>query len=572
MSSTTQLCLAVSLGLLLSSVGSHIVGQPLMQPVPMVAPAGPIGIELPMTATLVRSTPFPVGQTTRTLVIPVDYARQAHVSVVIPSQGGAVTLTRPDNQVVTATNAASLGAEWTQIDGTAPLAALFSPDPQWTLVSITLPSTAPAGWPAGEYSLSITVPQPLTAIRHSVATVEFRTAIVAGFAMLDSAVTTGQPVGVGILVRDPRGGVPSLAVTAASVEVTAVGPAGTTPVTVQATDDGLNGDVAANDGLYTVAFSPPAAGRWSLVATVTGMTPGSAAQPVSVPFARTVFGEIDAAPAAARFAVASAAGAEFNDSAVDDQGDSLFDRIVIGRGVVVDAAGAGQKYRLELTLRTALGVELTARGTPTTLAAGTPLPHTLTADLLGTDVWAVQESGPFQVVSARLYGTYALPAPPGGGTAPSTGGTEVLLDTLVPTAPATSLHATAAYNLSDAQRRPIRLGPVGNPITADTTSPPNGKFDTLTIPMGLKVPRAGLYRYRAALRDVVNAQGLVGCNRAFVWTEGTIEVAAADVETQLTINLVFDGATIGRYGSPAPWALGEVVVWRERGTDLIPCH
>jgi hypothetical protein len=221
---------------------------------------------------------------------------------------------------------------------------------------------------------------------------------------------------------------------------------------------------------------------------------------------------------------------------------------------------------MELTLRTALGVELTARGTPTQLAAGT---HTLTADLLGTDVWAVQESGPFQVVSARLYGTYALPAPPGppGGPAPSTGGGEVLLDTLVPTAPAKSLHATAAYNLSDAQRRPIRLGPVGNPITADTSVPPNGKFDTLTIPMGLKVPRAGLYRYRAALRDVTRPStslaGPIGCNRAFVWTEGTVEVTAAQVETQLTIDLVFDGATIGRYGSPTPWALGEVVAWSE---------
>src|ERR1051325_6507275 len=126
----------------------------------------------------------------------------------------------------------------------------------------------------------------------------------------------------------------------------------TTPTSVTMSDSGTY-DAAAGDGVYTGTYTASASGKFIAALRVNGTSPAGAA------YVRHTATNFRVLPPLASFT-------SFSDAGVDDNGNGLFDRVVVTANLQVQQAG---NYRLELTLLASNGQQTSSSSTAT-LAIG----------------------------------------------------------------------------------------------------------------------------------------------------------------------------------------------------------
>ena len=104
-----------------------------------------------------------------------------------------------------------------------------------------------------------------------------------------------------------------------------------TPASVTISDSGTY-DAAPGDGIYTGTYTASASRKFIAAMRVSGTSPGGAA------YVCTAAAEFRVLPPLANFT-------SFSDAGVDDNGNGLFDRVVVTANLQVQQAG---NYRLEI--------------------------------------------------------------------------------------------------------------------------------------------------------------------------------------------------------------------------------
>jgi beta-lactam-binding protein with PASTA domain len=304
-------------------------------------------------------------------------------------------------------------------------------------------------------------------------------------------------------------GVNAVAGAAVSVAIYPPGEA-ETAVELVLRDDGVNADNAAGDGLYSGEFQPAAAGLYSVAAEMAGQTSGGLA------FRRhaTALFEVVAASTASEPTVAG--------RVEDNNGNGLFERLVIDVGLDVQQAGA---YGVFVQLEASNGERLAASGRANLGTGAQTIPVVFSAaKLRGLGV-----DGPFTIAVVEWMRYDSQRAEPAGKRI--------------------DLGVTQAYGLNQWERPPIRLTGDNADQATDTNS--NSLFDQLTVQLGVDVIAGGEYRWTARLED--------SSGRAITLAAGSANLTAG----VNTIDLIFDGQPIGRHGRDGPYAVTGLALYSD---------
>ncbi len=282
-----------------------------------------------------------------------------------------------------------------------------------------------------------------------------------------------------------------------------------TPTSVTMTDSGTY-DAAQGDGIYTGTYTASTGGKFIAGLRVSGTSPGGAV------YVRTSATDFRVLPPLATFT-------SFSDAGVDDNGNGLFDRIVVTANLQVQQAG---NYRLELTLVASNGEQTQATSTAT-LAAGA---QQMTVAFTAKQIAALGVNGPYTIKNATLY-HISDPEQPIAAFSENGG-------------------QTTAYALSSLER-PVLLFTGNNTVTGiDTNS--NGKFDVLRIQLELNALTAATYDWSGTLKDPAlrNIQAI----------DNSSSLSAGN--NLLTFD--FDGIKIAQNGVNGPYTLGSVLVFNNQ--------
>lgn len=425
--------------------------------------------------------------------------------VTVSNAAAVVSVILPNGTEVNISNAASFGFEFETLaaDSDAVTSGLMMSNFSLagTHASIRLPSTSPAG----TYQVKI-----------NNSTVSTDTLVVASYitgspikvalASDENSYTVGTPVVLSAFVFN--GTTP---ITNATVEVKVMredDPA-TAPVSVTMTDSGTYDD-APNDGIYTGVYTPGAGGKFVAATRVSGTSPGGAA------YVRTAAAEFRVLPPLANFT-------SFSDAGVDDNGNGLFDRVVVTGNLQVQQAG---NYRLELTLVASNNEQIQANSTA---ALGTGAQQ-MAIDFTAKQVAGLGVNGPYTIRNATLYHT-SDPEEPIAAFSENGG-------------------QTTAYALSSLER-PVLKFTGNNTVTGiDTNS--NGKFDLLRIQVELNTLTAATYDWSGTLKD--------SAGKSIQSLDATSSLSVGN--NTLTFN--FDGIKIAQNGVNGPYTLGSVLVFNSQ--------
>jgi pimeloyl-ACP methyl ester carboxylesterase len=258
----------------------------------------------------------------------------------------------------------------------------------------------------------------------------------------------------------------------------------------------------AGTGSWTAAWTPPAAGAYSIRASVTGARP------------RSDEATIYAADGAATL------GSGFTTQTVDDDGDSLYDALIVRPTVNVTTAGT---YAVAARLVDASGNEVASADTTGSLAAGS---QTVDLRFDGSAIYSSGHSGPYHVVDVSV---------------------EKIDDTARPQASAADIGATSAYAVASFQHDRVTIVP-GQFSDQGRDSNGDGLYDDLLVTMQIKVENAGDY-------DIYGQ--LTAPDGTEVASRGAISTLTAGTNT---ITLAFFGTDIGRAGKAGPYKLSNIEV------------
>jgi hypothetical protein len=284
-----------------------------------------------------------------------------------------------------------------------------------------------------------------------------------------------------------------------------------TPTLVTMSDSGTY-DAAQGDGIYTGTYTAGAGGKFIAALRVTGTSPGGAA------YVRNSATGFRVLPPLASFT-------SFSDAGVDDNGNGLFDRVVVTANLQVQQAG---NYRLELTLLASNGQQTQSSSTAA-LAAGA---QQMTVEFTAKQIELLGVNGPYTIKNATLYHTSDPDEPIAAFT--ENGG------------------QTTAYALTSLER-PVLKFTGNNTVTGiDTNS--NGKFDLLRIQVELNALTAGTYDWSGTLKD--------SAGKSIQSLDGTSSLSVGNN----TLTFDFDGIKIAQNGVNGPYTLGSVLVFNTQNS------
>lgn len=424
--------------------------------------------------------------------------------VVVSNAGAVVSVILPNGTEVNSSNAASFGFQFEVLAAnsdavTGGLMSTFSIG--GTHINIRLPETAVAG----------------------IYQIKINNSGIATNTLVYASYITGSPIKVG-LVSDKTSytvGAPvifsafvfngSSPITNATVEVLVLDQAHpeTAPTSVTMADSGANDD-AQGDGIYTGTYTASAGGKFIAGLRVSGTSPGGAA------YVRTSATDFRVLPPLATFT-------SFSDAGVDDNGNGLFDRIVVTANLQVQQAG---NYRLELTLVASNGQQTQASLTAT-LGVGA---QQMTVAFSAKQIAALAVNGPYTIRNARLY-HISDPQEPIAAFSDNGG-------------------QTTAYALTSLERA-VLIFTGNNTVTGiDTNS--NGKFDVLRIQVELNALAGATYNWSGTLKDPTG--------RSIQAIDNTTSLSAGNN----TLTFDFDGVKIAQNGVNGPYTLGSVLVFNNQ--------
>ena len=295
--------------------------------------------------------------------------------IVSSDAGVTATLMLPDGTELDRTKAQSLGFDFEIIDSTKLNGAtLVGP---LTVPGIHTLIRLPAGSKAGSYAVKLN-PGSIGGTALVVASYFSSSGVRAGLFVGKPTVQIGDKIAFSGLVFD--GGKP---LTGAKAVLTIADPrdASKTPVQIDFTDAGpLHSTVG--DGGYTAIFAPTAAGKYTAAMRVTGVSA------TGVRFARTASTAFTVRQPMAHFV-------SFQDTAIDDNGDGVIDRVLVTAKVNVTAPG---KYQFGISLGGLAGAVIKANSS-TSLNAGD---QQVTAEFAPAAFARLGQDGPYTRQDAVL--------------------------------------------------------------------------------------------------------------------------------------------------------------------------
>ena len=289
-----------------------------------------------------------------------------------------------------------------------------------------------------------------------------------------------------------------------------------TPVGVPLLDDGAHGDGAAADGVYAGQFVATQPGIHRLTMTMTGTLPSG------ISYLRQVRNAYTVLPASAHFT------GDYEDVAVDDDADGLYDRLVITSTVHLDRAG---DYEVVGWLSTPSGEDLASDVVGFSGEAGETLPASLSYD---ADLLIEREGdGPF-VLSQLMLIDESLDLQ-----------TDLVSDA----------YTTTAYSNLDFSGWEARVA--GSPSDQGIDTDGQGGYDLLRVRLPIEVRRGGSY---SVTMDLKTSPGsYIGTSPADLLAPG------AGI---YTVTLEYEGSLIAVAGDDDEYALKSLFVQGPLGTAL----
>ena len=448
--------------------------------------------ELPVigqTSTIIESTQQ--GQQ-RTHTIAIDQSGPTSISLMYPSGNLDMALISPSGQrfdAATVIGNPNVGRdEATYLGGIMEVYQFGSPQVGVWTVEVTAPSVVESGGTVG-YAISGWIENPAITLTASLA-------------------RSNVPVGgnlriLGTLKNN------SLPITGATVKAQ-LGLPDKSVTEITLTDDGTNGDAAANDGIYTGNFAGTTQpGNYGIAVFANrGIAGGTPA------FSREEF-----TLATVSRSTSTITGL-FSDFGEDTDGDGLYNNLIIRSNVNATVAG---NYLLYGLLTDSSGNTLTASSN-TALAIGTN-PVALRFD--GASIFRNRVNGPYRLTVIRLAENGDL--------------TIAIVDEI------NNAHQTTAYDYRQFQHTGIFLNGTGSAVGIDTNA--NGRFDLLNVNVGVEVRQVGYYQWSARLTDINGREIGFDSGAGFFG-------AGAN-----TMNFSFDGRTIGQNGVNGPYFVKGLLIF-----------
>ena len=293
----------------------------------------------------------------------------------------------------------------------------------------------------------------------------------------------------------------------ATIEATIIKPDGSL-MNLLLLDDGGDADNAASDGLYSGEFEPVLPGIYDVIAEINGTSNAG------IPFTRQ---------STSQFEVVTPAGSLIDgvtDQVVDDNGNGLYDRLVLS--VEVDIVEAGE-HLFSATIQT-IGGQFLTRNALVTLPVGNSF---VDVDFESDAIQELFENGPYEISIIELE--FVGP----NGLQPS----DILLD----------IGSTQAYQLSQFERDAILLTGNNQDNAQDLNS--NGLFDRLAVSVEVDLINSGFYQWSGRLVDE---------------TGNEIDISASDGSLSAgvnTIDFIFNGNLIGQNATDGPYRLTDLLIF-----------
>jgi hypothetical protein len=427
--------------------------------------------------------------------------------VTVSNAAAVVSIILPNGTEVNISNAASFGFEFELLAAdsdavTIPL-LMSNFSLAGTHASIRLPSTSPSG----TYQVKINNSSVSTDTLVSASYIT-GSPIKVALASDRGSYTVGTTVVLSAFVFNG-----TMPVTNATVDVLVMDQTHPeiSPTSVTMTDSGSH-DAAQGDGIYTGTYSAATGGKFIAGLRVSGTSPGGAA------YVRNSATDFRILPPLASFTT-------FSDAGVDDNGNGLFDRVVVTANLQVQQAGV---YRLELTL-VASNSEQTQANTTVTLSTGA---QQMTVAFTAKQIAELGVNGPYTIKNATLYHT-SDPEEPIAAFSENGG-------------------QTTAYALSSLERPVLKF--TGNNTVSGIDTNSNGKFDLLRIQVELNTLTAATYDWSGTLKDSA------GKTIQSLDATSTLSVGSN------TLTFDFDGIKIAENGVNGPYTLGSVLVFNPQNT------
>jgi hypothetical protein len=327
-----------------------------------------------------------------------------------------------------------------------------------------------------------------------------RVTLAGGFAR--NSIASGEDLVLQATVREQ--GVPLLGANArAFIEVP-----GAAPVAMVLRDDGSNGDVTANDGVYSgvrAAVAEPGLHRVEFIADGIDATGHR--------FSRQAFG-------LATVSNGQAQATGFDDVGVDSNGNGYFDELVVHAHVRADAAGP---YRLQAELRDSSGNALQA-STRQDLVAGD---NTVALAFDGSALYHNHVDGPYVLSSLQIAQDNDID--------------------LLPTQDLRNAYTTGSYAYTAFEHERIQLTGTGQANGVDSNG--NGLFDSMDVAVDVELADAGYYQWSAQLTDRTGT--------ALGFFSGASYMEAG----RNTLYFNFDGEPIGKNGEDGPYYVTDLLAF-----------
>lgn len=298
----------------------------------------------------------------------------------------------------------------------------------------------------------------------------------------------------------------------ASVTMTVVLP-NDTLATVQLMDDGSGDDIKAGDGIYSGAFGNTSApGIYRFVVTANGQTPL---------FNRQAFILAPVSAGASKFT------GNFSDAGSDQNGDGLFEELVVDVGINVTNP---QNYRIFGVLMDKNGALVANAFRVVHLSAGQ---QSVALQFHGASIFEHGVDGPYTLSVVRLAedNDYAL----------------------LPTDERLNAHITQSYNYLQFQGSSIFIPGTGSDRGVDSDG--NGLFDRLEVNVDVRIMNPGNYNWSTKLVDANNT------DLGIFAGSGTLSQGTN------SLPFVFDGREIGAKAVEGQFSLRDLLLFS--GTDSI---
>jgi hypothetical protein len=277
-------------------------------------------------------------------------------------------------------------------------------------------------------------------------------------------------------------------------------------------DDGVNGDVTPNDGIYTGNFiNTTQVGSYNVVVvgsrSINGVVPAFSRQTLL----RATVSQ-----------TGSTLTGNYSDFGLDTNSNTLFNKLVVQTGVNITNNG---NYRILGTITDSAGNTLSTVKRAT-LNSGS---QNVQLEFDGEQIYQNRVNGAFTLTNLKLL---------------EETGTELsLLDER------SNAYQTSSYQFLAFEHLPIVYSGVGSAVGIDTNA--NNRFDILRVTLGIDVTVTGVYNWTAQIID------RNGTDLGFTTGSGSLTAGANNIIFN------FNGTTIGQNNVDGPYTITGLLVFRQ---------